>query len=116
MAAPAHVSMGGGLREVRFPDRERTGLPVRPHGGSPTEDAIRAAFSPAQAEILLALAGRPPEKHVSAGEAAELVGWSYDTFRKEPAFDAANVAPQGRRKRYAVTRLRRIAENLKAQS
>jgi hypothetical protein len=79
----------------------------------PTEDAIRAAFSPVQAEILLALVSRPPEKHVSAGEAAELVGWSYDTFRKEPTFDAANVAPAGRRKRYAVAKLLRIAENLR---
>ena len=79
----------------------------------PTEDAIRAAFSPAQAEILLALVSRPPEKHVSAGEAADLVGWSYDTFRKELAFDAANAAPQGRRKRYAVAKLVRIAENLR---
>jgi hypothetical protein len=81
--------------------------------GLPTEEAIRAAFSPAQAEILLALVSRPPEKHVSAGEAAGLVGWSYDTFRKEPVFDAANVAPQGRRKRYAVAKLLRIAENLR---
>jgi len=77
------------------------------------EEAIRAAFSPAQAEILLALVSRPPEKHVSAGEAAEIVGCTYDTFRKEPAFDAANVAPQGRRKRYAVAGLLRIAGNLR---
>jgi hypothetical protein len=81
--------------------------------GLPTEEAIRAAFSPAQAEILLALVSRPPERHVSAGEAAQILGWTYDVFRKEPAFDAANVAPQGRRKRYAVAKLLRIAENLR---
>jgi hypothetical protein len=84
--------------------------------GLPTEDEIRAAFSPMQAEILLALVSRPSEKHVSAGEAAELVGWTYDTFRKEPAFDLANVAPQRRRKRYAVTKLRRIADNLRRKA
>ncbi len=81
--------------------------------GLPSEDEIRAAFSPAQAEILLALVSRPPEKHVSAGEAAELIGWTYDTFRKESAFDLANVAPPGRRKRYAAAKLVRIAKNLR---
>lgn len=79
----------------------------------PTEEAIRDAFSPAQAEILLALIPERPAKHVCAKEAASLVGWSYDTFRKEPAFDAANVAPQGRHKRYRVSTLLRIAENLR---
>ena len=44
--------------------------------GAPTEDEIRAAFSPMQAEILLALVSRPPEKHISASDAAELVGWT----------------------------------------
>jgi hypothetical protein len=81
--------------------------------GLPSEEAIRAAFLPAQAEILLALIPRVPEQHVSAHEAAKRVGWTYDVFRKEPAFDAANVAPQGRRKRYAVSKLVRIAENLR---
>jgi hypothetical protein len=87
--------------------------PGRRPVGLPTEDMIRAAFSPVQAEILLVLVSRPPEKHVSAGEAAELIGWTYDTFRKEPAFDLANVAPPGRRKRYAAAKLVRIAKNLR---
>jgi|GEM_PF-4850828 len=82
---------------------------------SPTEAEIRAAFSPAQAEILLALVVAVPERYVSAAAAAALVGWTYDTFRKEAAFDVANVAPQGRRKRYGVTRLRRIAETLRGR-
>jgi hypothetical protein len=75
------------------PPSPDTVRPGRRPLGLPTEDEIRAAFSPVQAEILLGLFSRPPEKHVSASEAAELVGWSYDTFRKEPAFDLANVAP-----------------------
>jgi hypothetical protein len=82
----------------------------------PTEDAIRAAFSPAQAEILLTLVAKPPEEsHLSMKGAAALIGWTYSTFRKEPAFDAANVAPQGRRKRYARSGLLRIAANLRAR-
>jgi hypothetical protein len=95
------------------PPSPAIGRPGRRPLGLPTEDEIRAAFSPVQAEILLALVSRPPEKHVSASEAAELVGWTYDTFRKEPAFDLANVAPQGRRKRYAAVKLVRIAKNLR---
>lgn len=87
--------------------------PGRQALGLPTEDQIRAAFSPAQADILLALVSSRSEKHLSAGEAKDLVGWTYDTFRKETAFDAANVAPQRRRKRYDVTKLIRIAENLR---
>lgn len=79
----------------------------------PTEDAIRAAFSPAQADILLALVPQQPEQHLSAADAAKSIGWTYDTFRKEQAFDAANVAPQRRRKRYAQSKLLRIAGNLR---
>jgi hypothetical protein len=79
-----------------------------------TEEAFRHAFSPAQADLLLkALALRAAEEHLSAKEAARAIGWTYDTFRKELAFDAANVAPQGRRKRYARAKLLRIAENLR---
>lgn len=102
------------MRLATAPPPSSAGVrPGRRAPGLPTDDEIRAAFSPVQAEILLALLLRPPEKHVSAGEAAELVGWTYDTFRKEPAFDLANVAPPGRRKRYAAAKLVRIAKNLR---
>jgi hypothetical protein len=81
-----------------------------------TEEAFRAAFSPGQADLLLAALALKPEEHLSAREASAAIGWTYDTFRKESAFDAANVAPQGRRKRYARSTLARIAENLRAGS
>lgn len=74
---------------------------------------IQQAFSPAQAAILLRLLPAAPPDYLSTHEAASRIGWTYDTFRKEPAFDAANVAPQGRHKRYELTTLLRIAENLR---
>jgi hypothetical protein len=87
-----------------------------PASAQPTEEAFRAAFSPSQAELLIAAFAFKPETYLSAREAAETVGWTYDTFRKESAFDAANVAPQGRRKRYARSRLLRISETFRRSS
>src|SRR6266849_1698210 len=54
-----------------------------------------------------------PSGHMSAHEAAQHIGWTYHVFRREKAFDAANVAPQGHRKRYRVSTLDRVAANLK---
>ncbi len=87
-----------------------------PASARPTEEAFRAAFSPIQAELLIAALALKSETHLSAREASEAVGWTYDTFRKELAFDAANVAPQGRRKRYARSKLLRISEALRNRS
>ncbi len=96
---------------------------MRP-GAVPTEDAIRAAFAPAQAEILLAVLGRvkQPASSLSMKQAADRVGLSYHVFRKLPDFDAAVIpgtgtgqGPRscGRRKRYKTATLDRIAENIR---
>lgn len=102
-----------------FPERSLSDSAVKLAAAPPplTEDAIRAAFSPAQAEILLALVStQQAGEYLSMKEAAEFVGWTYSTFRKEPAFFAANVAPQGRRQRFRRSVLVRVAENLRQGS
>ena len=82
----------------------------------PTEEAIRTAFSPVQAEIMLALLPAPEaarDPALPTRQAAEEAGYSYDCFRRESAFMAARTTGAGRRPRWRRSEVLRIANNLK---